>query len=73
MNNNVNLTTYANKASAPSVLRPNMPKSSSGFSVLGKYSNKNTRENMANNNRQCGDLLKPFENNPYTHSLTNAV
>ena len=73
MNNNVNLTTYANKASAPSVLRPNMTKSSSGFSVLGKYSNKNTRENMANNNRHCGDLLKPFDNNPYTHSLTNAV
>ena len=73
LNTHMNLTTYANKASAPGVMRPNMPKSSSGFSVLGKYSNKNTRENMANNNRQCGDLLKPFDNNPYTHSLTNAV
>lgn len=73
MNNKMNITTYSNKMSAPSVLRPNMPKSSSGYSVLGKYSNRNSRENMPNNGRQNGDLLTAFNNNPYTHSLTNAV
>ena len=31
MNNKMNITTYSNKMSAPSVLRPNMPKSSSGY------------------------------------------
>ena len=73
MNNQMNITTYSNKLSAPSVLRPNMPKSSSGYAVLGKYSNRNSRENMPNNGRQNGDLLTAFNNNPYTHSLTNAV
>ena len=73
MNNQMNITTYSNKMSAPSVLRPNMPKSSSGYAVLGKYSNRNSRENMPNNGRQNGDLLTAFNNNPYTHSLTNAV
>ena len=69
----MNITTYSNKMSAPSVLRPNMPKSSSVYAVLGKYSNRNSRENMPNNGRQNGDLLNAFNKNPYTHSLTNAV
>ena len=72
MNNSMNLTTYSNKMSAPGVMRPEMPKSSSGMAVLGKYSNRNVRE-TSQCGRQSGDLLTPFAKNPYTHSLTNAV
>ena len=72
MNNSMNLTTYSNKMSAPGVMRPNMPKSSSSMAVLGKYSNRNVRE-TSQCGRQSGDLLTPFAKNPYTHSLTNAV
>ena len=72
MNNSMNLTTFSNKMSAPGVMRPEMPKSSSGMAVLGKYSNRNVRE-TSQCGRQSGDLLTPFAKNPYTHSLTNAV
>jgi hypothetical protein len=72
LNTHVNLTTYSNKMSAPGVMRPNMPKSSSSMSVIGKYSNRNVRE-TSQSGRQSGDLLAPFAKNPYTHSLTNAV
>lgn len=72
LNTHVNLTTYSNKMSAPGVMRPNMPKSSSSMAVLGKYSNRNVRE-TSQCGRQSGDLLTPFAKNPYTHSLTNAV
>jgi len=72
LNNEMNITTFSNKTSAPDIMRPNMPKSSSGMSVLGKYSNRNGRE-ISQCVRQSGDLLTAFNNNPYTHSLTDAV
>ena len=73
LNNQMNVTTYANKCVGSDAMRPNMPKSSSSYAVLGKYNNKNSRERMPNNARHDGSLLKPFENNPYTHSLTNVA
>ena len=52
---------------------PNMPKSASNMSNLGVYSNKNTREVAQQCGRNDGDLLTPFKNNPYTHSLNSSV
>ena len=52
---------------------PNMPKSASNMNNLGVYSNKNTREVAQQCGRNSGDLLSPFKNNPYTHSLNSSV
>ena len=50
---------------------PNMPKASSNVTNLGRYNNKNTRETAQHCARNSGDLLTPFKNNPYTHSLNS--
>ncbi len=72
-NGNINVNLNSNKNIRPSRPLPNMPKSASNMSNLGVYSNKNTREVAQQCGRNSGDLLSPFKNNPYTHSLNSSV
>ena len=72
-NGNINVNLHSNKNIRPSRPTPNMPKSASNMSNLGVYSNKNTREVAQQCGRNDGDLLSPFKNNPYTHSLNSSV
>ena len=72
-NNTINIGNVKNCPQQPNHHLPNMPKSSSGTSVLGKYQTNNRREVGVNYKRTEADLLKPFHNNPYTHSITSVV
>ena len=47
----------------------NMPKESSNISTYGELGSRNTRETSVGFNRNEGDLLSAFNNNPYSHSL----
>ena len=48
---------------------PNLPKSASNVNNIGNYQNRNTREVAQQCIRNSGDLLKPFQNNLYTHPM----
>lgn len=70
-NSKINVSLHSNKNCKPCRPMPNMPKASSNVTNLGRYNNKNTRETAQHCARNSGDLLTPFKNNPYTHSLNS--
>ena len=67
-NSNQNMTNLRNTATNPSQITPNLPKRSANMSTIGQMSGKNTRE-TTHSVRNSGDLLSPFENNPFTHNI----
>jgi hypothetical protein len=59
---------YNNRVSAPTSMIPN----STSKEMYGKM-DMNQYNTSATNDRNQGDLLSAFKNNPYTHSLSSAV
>ena len=68
-NGSINATNMRNKATAPAAIIPNMPKSMPNMQTFGELTGKNTREKAVACDRNSGELLNAFQNNPYTHSL----
>tara|TARA_B110000008_G_scaffold277355_1_gene318438 strand:+ start:1059 stop:2813 length:1755 start_codon:yes stop_codon:yes gene_type:complete len=68
-NGNINVSLHNNRNVKPSRPMPNLPKSASNVNNIGNYQNRNTREVAQQCARNSGDLLKPFQNNPYTHPM----
>jgi hypothetical protein len=52
-------------------MHANMPKVSANMSTHGELSGKNTRERAVNCARNNPQLLKAFNENPYTKSLNS--
>jgi hypothetical protein len=66
-----NVTNLRNRISKPSELRANMPKVAGNMQTHGKISGKNTRERAINCARNNPDMVKAFQNNPYSQSLNS--
>ena len=66
-----NVTNLRNRAVNPSEMHANMPKVSANMSTHGELSGKNTRERAINCARNNPQLLKAFNENPYTKSLNS--
>tara|TARA_A100001015_G_scaffold279478_1_gene340714 strand:+ start:4513 stop:6285 length:1773 start_codon:yes stop_codon:yes gene_type:complete len=64
-----NVTTYSNTATNPVQNYPNMPKASANMQTHGELSGKNTRERAVNCGRNNPDMIKAFNQNPYSQSL----
>jgi len=64
-----NVTTFSNTATASSEGMPNMPKCSASQQTIGELSGKNTRERAVNCQRNGPDMIKAFNQNPYSQSL----
>ena len=66
---NINATNMRNRSTKPDAIHPNMPKSMPNINTYGELTGKNTRERAIQQNRNGGELLTAFNNNPFTHSL----
>lgn len=66
-----NVTNLKNRTTKPSELRANMPKVAGNMQTHGKISGKNTRERSINCARNNPDMVKAFQNNPYSQSLNS--
>ena len=51
----------------------NMPKQTSNMSNIGSMGHRNNRESMIEMKRTHGNLLKAFNENPFTHSLSSVA
>ncbi len=72
-NANINATNMRNKCTTSGKSIPNMPKSMPNIQTFGELTGKNTRERAVVSNRNSGDLLTAFNNNPYTKSLQSVA
>lgn len=72
-NNNQNVTNLRNRATNRAPVYASMPKSSSGTAVLGESTGNHRREAAIGCGRAQSDILSPFRNNPYTHSLSSVA
>jgi hypothetical protein len=50
-----------------------MPKQTSNMSNIGSMGHRNNRESMIEMKRTQGNLLKAFNENPFTHSLSSVA
>ena len=70
-NNKMNYQQLGNKCSYQSMGFSNMPKQVITNDNFGKQRFKNNNNQNINTNRMEGNILKSFNNNPYTHSLAS--
>ena len=72
-NSKTNYAYYKSTATNSCFTNAEMPKSSSGARVLGKFSSSNVRETGNQYGRNSSDMLNAFNSNPYTHSLSSTA
>ena len=70
-NNKINYQQLGNKCTYQSMGFSNMPKQVITNDNFGKQRFKNNNNQNINTNRMEGNILKSFNNNPYTHSLAS--
>ncbi len=68
-----NVTNLRNRATNEAQVFPNMPKSLPNMDTHGQMSGRYIREVDMNMERNDGNLLTAFNNNPYSHSLSSVA
>ena len=68
-----NVTNLRNRATNEAQVFPNMPKSVPNMNTHGQMSGRYIREVDMNMERNDGNLLTAFNNNPYSHSLSSVA